>query len=127
MREYETSFIVQPEISEEGNAALLAKVDGVLEKGTAVRLLVDDWGKRKLAYEINKFHKGHYYVLSYLDDGKVVPDLERTLRLEDSVLRFMTVQVAEEVADIEGRKAEAAELEKQWAAKAAERAAREAE
>ena len=103
MREYETSFIVQPEISDEGSEAIRTKLDGILENGSATRLMCEDLGKRKLAYEIRRFQKGHYYILSYLDEGKVVPDLERTLRLEESVLRFMTVQVSEGVTDVEAR------------------------
>ena len=127
MREYETTFIVQPEISEEGNAALLAKLDGVLENAGASRLMCEDHGKRKLAYEIKKFHKGHYYTLMFLDEGQVVPDVERALRLDESVLRFLTIQAAEEVTDVEARKAAAAEAEVEQAKRAAERAAREAE
>ena len=127
MREYETTFIVQPEISDEGSQAILAKLDGILDSGNATRLMCEDHGKRKLAYEIRKFHKGHYYTLQFLNDGQVVPDLERVLRLEESVLRFLTILADEEVADIDGRKAAAAEAEVEQAKRAAERAAREAE
>ena len=127
MREYETTFIVQPEISDEGSQAILAKLDGILESGNATRLMCEDHGKRKLAYEIRKFHKGHYYTLQFLNDGKVVPDLERALRLEESVLRFLTILANEEVEDIEARKALAAEAEVEQAKRAAERAAREAD
>ena len=67
MREYETTFIVQPEISDEGSQAILAKLDGILETGGATRLMCEDHGKRKLAYEVRKFHKGHYYTLQFLD------------------------------------------------------------
>jgi len=127
LREYETTFIVQPEISEEGNIALLTKLDDILGSGGATRLMCEDHGKRKLAYEIKKFHKGHYYTLMFLDEGQVVPDLERVLRLDESVLRFLTIQAQDEVADIEARKASAAEAEVEQTKRAAERAAREAE
>jgi small subunit ribosomal protein S6 len=127
VREYETMFIVQPEISDEGTAAILEKVSAEFEKHGTVRLLCEDWGKRKLAYEIDKFQKGHYRILHYLDDGSVVADLERQLRLEESVLRFLTVLVDEDVKDIEARKAEAAEEEEEQTRRAAERAEREAE
>lgn len=126
-REYETTFIVQPEISDEGAKAILARLDGVLASAGATRLMCEDHGKRKLAYEIKKFHKGHYYTLMYLDGGKVVPEVERVLRLDESILRFLTVQAAENVTDIEGRKAAAAAAEVEQAKRAAERAAREAE
>ena len=127
MREYETTFIVQPEISDEGSQAILSKLDGVLEAGNSTRLMCEDHGKRKLAYEIRKFHKGHYYTLQFLNEGQVVPDLERTLRLDESVLRFLTIMADGEVADIEARKAVAAEAEVEQTKRAAERAAREAE
>jgi small subunit ribosomal protein S6 len=127
LREYELTFIVQPEISDEGVAAIREKLDAVLERSGSIRLLYDDWGKRKLAYEIQKFQKGHYLVLSFLDAGKAVPELERILRIEDSVLRFLCVLVDEEVKDIEARKARAVEEERVQAERRAERAAREAE
>ena len=127
MREYETTFIVQPEISDDGSQAILSKLDGVLEASSATRLMCEDHGKRKLAYEIRKFHKGHYYTLQFLDDGAVVPDVERALRLEESVLRFLTILVTDEVEDIEARKAVAAEAEVEQEKRAAERAQREAE
>jgi small subunit ribosomal protein S6 len=127
LREYELTFIVQPEISDEGCAALREKLDAVLQRSESIRLLYDDWGKRKLAYEIAKFQKGHYFVLSFLDSGRAVPELERVLRLEDSVLRFLTVLVDEQVKDIEARRARAVEEERVQAERRAERAAREAE
>jgi len=127
MREYETTFIVQPEISEEGCQELFARVDQVLERSGATRLLHDDQGKRRLAYEINDFQKGRYVTCYYLDDGKAVRPLERALRLEESVLRFLTVLKTEAVADVEARKQAAAEEERVRAERARERAEREAE
>jgi small subunit ribosomal protein S6 len=127
MREFETTFIVQPEISDEGCQALFERLDTTLERGGAVRLLFDDQGKRKLAYDIQKFQKGRYVTLSYFDSGRAVPEVERLLRLDESVLRFLTVRVADEVTDVEGRKKAAEVEEKERAVRAAERAAREAE
>lgn len=127
MREYETTFIVQPEISDEGGQTILSKLDDVLASGGATRLMCEDHGKRKLAYEVQKFNKGHYYTLQFLDEGKVVADLERVLRLEESVLRFLTILAEEDVVDVEARKTVAAEAEAEQAKRAEERAAREAE
>jgi small subunit ribosomal protein S6 len=126
VREYETTFIVQPEISEEGLLAICERLDGLLDKRSAVRLFYDDMGRRRLAYEIRNFQKGQYLTLFFLDDGKVVPEIERALRLDDAVLRFLTVLADEDVKDIEARKAEAVEIERVRAERAAERAAREA-
>ncbi|MBW2240451.1 MAG: 30S ribosomal protein S6 [Deltaproteobacteria bacterium] len=127
MREYETTFIVQPEISDEGCAELLGRLDDVLEREGANRLLHDDQGKRRLAYEIRKFQKGRYVTTYFLDEGKAVAPLERVLRLDESVLRFLTVQCSAAVADVDARKAEAAEEERIRAERARERAERDAE
>ena len=127
MREYETTFIVQPEISDEAAQEFLTRLDGLLERSGAVRLLHDDQGKRRLAYDIQKFQKGRYVTSYYLSDGSAVTVLERALRLEESVLRFLTVMADPEVTDIEARKTRAAEQERQHAERARERALREAE
>ncbi len=127
MREYELTIIIQPEISEEGSATILGRLDGLLKTNSSIRLLCDDLGKRKLAFEIDRFQKGHYYLLSFLDSGKAVPELERVLRLEESVLRFLTVKANDEVVDIDARVAEAKQREEELAKRAAEKAARAAD
>ena len=127
MREFETTFIVQPEISEEGCKAICARLDELLEQNGGVRLLYDDDGKRKLAYEIKGFQKGRYLCLHYLDEGKSVSEIERSLRLDESILRFLTVRLADDVEDIEERKQSALVEDKERAERAAERAEREAE
>ena len=126
VREYETTFIVQPEISDEGLQAICERLDGILDKHAAIRLFYDDMGRRRLAYEIRNFQKGQYLTLFYLDGGRAVPEIERAMRLDDAVLRVLTVLGKEEVKDIEARKAEALEIERVRAERAAERAAREA-
>jgi small subunit ribosomal protein S6 len=127
MREFDTTFIVQPEISDDGREALIAKLRGVLERAGATPLEVDDMGKKKLAYEIKRFQKGHYLSMMYADSGKAVAELERALRLDESILRFLTVRKLDDVEDIEARKARAVDLEKVRKERAAERAVREAE
>ncbi|MBW2693183.1 MAG: 30S ribosomal protein S6 [Deltaproteobacteria bacterium] len=127
MREYETTLIIQPEISDEGVGTLQERLDGTLEGFGTIRLIYDDLGKRRLAYEIQNFQKGRYVMLRFLDEGSNIKALERALGLEDSIIRFLTVQVNDAVEDIAARQAEAAEEERIRAEKAAERAAREAE
>jgi small subunit ribosomal protein S6 len=126
LREFETTFILQPEITDEGVQTVCARVDQILERSGAVRLLYDDDGKRRLAYEIKHFQKGHYLTVHYFDTGKAVIEVERALRLDESVLRFLTVRVADEVGDVEERKKQAAEEEKLRAERAKERAEIEA-
>jgi len=127
VREYEVTLIVQPEISDEGVGSLQERLDGILEGFGAIRLLYDDLGKRRLAYEIQHFQKGRYVMLRFLDEGSNIKGIERALGLEDSIIRYLTVQVSEAVEDVAARRAEAAEEERLRAEKAAERAAREAE
>lgn len=127
MREYDTTFIVQPEITEEARETLIGRLRGILERAGAVPLEVEDMGKRKLAYEIRRFQKGHYLSLFYVDSGKAVSELERALRLDESILRFLTVRQDGDITDLEARKAKAVDLEKLRHEKAAERAVREAE
>ena len=127
MREYETTLIIQPEISDEGVGTLQERLDGILEGFGTIRLIYDDLGKRRLAYEIQNFQKGRYVMLRFLDEGSNIKPLERALGLEDSIIRFLTVQVNDAVEDVAARQAEAAEEERIRAEKAAERAAREVE
>jgi small subunit ribosomal protein S6 len=127
VREYETTLLIQPEISDEAVEELCGRLDGIVEKNGGVRLMYDDQGRRRLAYEIQNFQKGRHVMLHFLDDGSVIPTLERALRLEDSILRFLTVLVNDDVLDIEARKVEAAEEVRIRKQRAAERAAREAE
>jgi small subunit ribosomal protein S6 len=127
VREYETTIIVQPEISEEGREELLTKLDDALGKHGTKRLFIEDLGKRRLAYEIQDFQKGHYLTLHYLNPGAIVKDFERSLQLENSILRYLTVLVESRVADVAAREAEGAELEKQRYERSAERATQRAE
>ncbi len=134
MREYDLIYIIQPDVTREREVEIHAKVDSFVSEGGGTHLLRDDWGKRKLAYEIQKFQKGHYFQLSFLGNGAFVPDMERQLRLDVDVLRFLTVLANDNVKDIEARLTEAREYEAEQARRReerelleAERAAREAE
>jgi small subunit ribosomal protein S6 len=127
VREYETTIIVQPEISDEGIVGLQERIDGVLDSAGAVRLIYDDLGKRRLAYEIQDFQKGRYLMLRFFDTGSGITGIERSFRLENSIIRYLTVQVDDAVEDAAERKAAAVEEERVRIEKAAERAAREAE
>jgi small subunit ribosomal protein S6 len=127
LREYEFNFVVQPEITDEGIARICERFEGIVERAGDTRLHYDELGRRRLAYEIRNFQKGHYLALHFLSDGKVVPELERSARLDDSILRFLTVVANADVEDVEARKSEAVGLEEDRKRRAAERAAREAE
>lgn len=127
MREYEFIYIIQPDAASEREAEIHAKVDEVVSRAGATQLLRDDWGKRKLAYEIRKFQKGHYFQVNFLGDGSFVPDLERMLRLDVDVLRFLTVMADENVKDVDARIARARQDEAEQARRREERERLEAE
>lgn len=121
MREYELIYVLQPDLADEREAEIHGKLDDAVSRGEGMLLLRDDWGKRKLAYEVRKFQKGHYFQLNFLGDGKSVPDIERLLRLDVDVLRFLTVLADEDVKDVEARVARAKEQAAEQARRREER------
>lgn len=92
MAVYETIFIVKTSVSEEELAALVAKVRGVIEKHSGEVLKVENWGKKKLAYEVRKEKKGTYVFYRFRGPGSVVSELERQYRVEDAIIKFLTVK-----------------------------------
>ena len=127
MREYELIYIIQPDATPEREKEIHSRIDDGIARAGGTFLLRDDWGKRKLAYEIRKFQKGHYVLVGFLGEGAIVDELERGLRLDPDVLRFLTVKVQDEVRDIESRIARAREEEAERARRREERERLEAE
>jgi small subunit ribosomal protein S6 len=97
MQLYESIFIVRPSLSDEDTNKIIEKMKGVVAKAGATLLKLENWGKKKLAYEIKRERKGTFVYLHFRSEGGVVSELERSYRLEDSVLKFLTVRV-EQVA-----------------------------
>ena len=89
---YETLFVVKPTLTDEETAAEIAKIKDVLAKEGAELLATDDMGMRKLAYPVEKNNRGHYTVLFYKGEGTVVNELERNLKINEEVLKFLTVK-----------------------------------
>jgi small subunit ribosomal protein S6 len=127
VREYELIYLIQPDATPERQKEIHSRVDEIVAQQGGMLLLRDDWGKRKLAYEIQKFQKAQYVLLSYLGEGKIVDELERALRLDPDVVRFLTVKVQDEVKDIESRITEARAEEAERAKRREERERLEAE
>jgi small subunit ribosomal protein S6 len=92
MHLYESIFIVRPSLSDEDISKITEKIKGVLEKAGATLLKLENWGKKKLAYEVKRERKGTFVYLHFRSKGDVVGELERSYRLEDSVLKFLTVR-----------------------------------
>jgi small subunit ribosomal protein S6 len=96
-REYETIYILRPDVANEAVGALNTKVRGLIEAGQGTLLKVENWGKRRLAYEVQKQMKGMYLFFSYLGPAGLVEEVERNLRLTDPVIRYYSVKMAENV------------------------------
>ncbi|MEL6177810.1 MAG: 30S ribosomal protein S6 [Myxococcota bacterium] len=102
-REYETVFIMRPDATEEMTARVRERVNSVTERLNGHILTYDDWGKRKLAYEIRdrtaqkRHQKGLYVYLRYLGGNDMVAELERNFRLLEPVLRYMTIKLEDDV------------------------------
>ena len=105
--EYETIIIVRPDIEESALGALADKFEGVLTDSGGHILDREDWGSRKLAYPIAKHLRGHFVRMSYLAPAEIIGELERRIRIEDSIVRFMTIRLADAV-DVPTRIEEAA-------------------
>ncbi len=127
MREYELIYLIQPDATPERQKEIHGRVDEIVAQQSGILLLRDDWGKRKLAYEIDKFQKAEYVLLSYLGEGKIVGEIERSLRLDPDILRFLTVKVSDEVKDIDTRITEARAEEAERSKRREERERLEAE
>src|SRR3569623_1735539 len=96
-REYETIYILRPDITNEAVGAVNTQIRGVIETGGGTLLKVEHWGKRKLAYEVQKQMKGRYLFFSYLGTAGRVEEGERNLRLTDAVIRAYSVKISEHV------------------------------
>jgi len=127
MRRYETMFIIDPDLSDEGRGPVIERVKGLIESQDGFLVEMNEWGLRKLAYTIKKKPRGYYILLNYCGTGPLVNEMERFFRIDDRVLKFMTI-VLDEDADIEKIKEEIAEAEavKQVAAEAGKKVAEKA-
>lgn len=123
LREYETLFVVQPELTDDVANALIERLRGVLERMGAELLREERWGKRKLAFEVEKHGRGNYSLFHYVGPVGVVAELERTMRNLDEVIRFLTTTNGN-VLDVAARKAE---VEKMVRERAQDKAKQEAE
>src|SRR5262245_35024347 len=95
--EYETVIVLRPDLEDPVTYGIVERLEKVVTDHGGHILIRDDWGKRKLAYPIAKHQKGHYVLESYLAPADLVTELERNIRIEDSIMRFLTVKLADSV------------------------------
>lgn len=92
MRKYETIFILHPSMDEEAIKAATDKFKGVIENGGGTIENVDVWGRRKLAYEINKVSEGFYTLVNFTCNAELPKELDRVFRITDGVMRHIIVK-----------------------------------
>ena len=92
MKAYELLFFVAPTISDEDRVAVMKRIETTIAEGAGKVDNVDEWGKRKLAYEINGLTDGDYTLVNFHADPQNVAELDRVLRINDVVVRHMIVK-----------------------------------
>ena len=92
MNKYELALVLSAKIEDDARAALLERVKDLVTRVGGTITEVDEWGKRKLAYEIQKMSEGYYYFLRFDAESNVPGEIESRIRIMDNVLRYLCVR-----------------------------------
>jgi small subunit ribosomal protein S6 len=92
MRHYEVVFIVHPDQSEQV-PAMIERYKALVTGGGGAIHRLEDWGRRQMAYPIQKMHKAHYVLMNIETDGAILAELENAFKFNDAVLRHLTVKM----------------------------------
>jgi small subunit ribosomal protein S6 len=95
MRHYEIIYIVNPNLNDEEYHELLKKFNDIIENLKGVIIKTQEWGKQRLAYRIEKFYNGVYVLVEFCANPETTAELERNLNLDDRILKFQTVKLAD--------------------------------
>ena len=95
MNKYELAVVVSAKLEDEERAAVIEKVKEYITRFGGTVSDVDDWGKKKLAYEIQKMSEGYYYFIHFDAEAGVPAQIEENVRIMDNVLRFLCVRADE--------------------------------
>jgi len=106
MRIYEELFIIKPDAPEEEADQFVEQLRTQLTTAGATVDKVDKWGKRRLAYKVDKYREGSYVLIQFTAGPEAVKEFERRLRVSDIVLKFLTVRIDETLKRLEKRKKE---------------------
>lgn len=101
MRRYETIYILRPTLGEEEINELVERTNNILTSGNGEIITLDKWGLRKLAYLIKKESNGYYVFCDYGTEPENVTEMERKFRIDDAVMKYMTLKIADSI-DAEG-------------------------
>ena len=91
MKKYELALVIAPTLDEEALAAEKASVNALIERFGGTVDKVDDWGKRRLAYEINKVNEAFYSFISFTADTTAPAEIESRMRIKENVLRYLII------------------------------------
>lgn len=94
MRDYEIMAILDPEADEQTVAGVVDRITQILSDREGEVANVDRWGRRKLAYEINRKSEGNYVLVVFKSDPEALAELDRVLNLADEVIRFKIIRKA---------------------------------
>lgn len=92
MNKYELAVVVNAKIEDEERAAVIEKVKAYVARFGGTVTDVDEWGKKRLAYEIQKMREGYYYFVHFESDATVPGEMEKRLRIMDNVIRYLCVR-----------------------------------
>ena len=92
MNKYELAVVLSAKLEDEERAAALEKVKGYITRFGGTVTSVDEWGKKKLAYDIQKMSDGFYYFIQFEAESSVPAEVEQNVRIMDNVLRFLCVR-----------------------------------
>jgi len=96
-RQYELVYIVSPDASEQAVADLHTQVEQIVQRFNGTLDKTENWGRRKLAYEIGHAREGTYVVETISGTGELMKEIDRRLRVTDTVIRHMTVRIDEDI------------------------------
>ena len=111
LRRYETIFIVRADLQSDEVGTLVDRYTGIIDGMDGTIIEVDNWGKRRLAYPIEKKREGVYVRVDFVAQYKVVTEVERNFKIDDNILRFQTVKLSDKV-DMEAIEQEIADTRK---------------
>ena len=94
---YESIFVINPNLSDDETNATIKKMQDVVSKQGGEMTKFEDWGKKKLAYEVKKQKRGHYVFFQFKGTPASISELERTYKLTDSVIKFLSVRLEKEL------------------------------
>jgi small subunit ribosomal protein S6 len=97
IKEYETIYILRSDVDAETAERIQSRASDAIEREQGKIVKVESWGRRRLAYPIGKQRRGVYVYVKYVGGGGLVAEVERNLKLQDAVMKFMTVQTNDEV------------------------------